>query len=182
MVVETAFDLIVGLSPTPVEGVVGPALIRPPSSVGDYELTAHVVADGFDVAPGETWRKTMLVSAAAPYPYVVFHLVAPAEPDPDHPRAINVLYSVDSQTMGLGVRSVRVVATPADVDAVAPLPLPSAGSLGFRSLISRPISPCASCTAASRAGCCGRSNRRTPRSTPTPRHRSATLPMHLPEP
>ena len=130
VVVETAFDLIVGLSPTPVAGVVGPALIRPPSSVGDYELTAHVVADGFDVAPGETWRKTMLVSAASPYPHVVFHLVAPAAPDLDHPRAINVLYSVDSQTMGLGVRSLRVVANAADVDAVAPLPLHSAGSLG----------------------------------------------------
>ena len=63
VVVETVFDLIVGLSPTPVSGVVGPALIRPPSSVGDYELTAHVVADGFELAPGETWSRTMLVSA-----------------------------------------------------------------------------------------------------------------------
>ncbi len=130
VVVGTAFDLIVGLSPTPVEGVVGPALIRPPSSVGDYVLVAHVVADGFALAPGETWRKTLLVSSVAPYPYVVFKLVAPTEPDSGHPRAINVLYSVDSQTMGLGVRSVRVVATPADVDSAVPAPPLPVGSLG----------------------------------------------------
>ncbi len=130
MVVETVFEVIVGLSPTPVSGVVGPVLIRPPSSVGDYELTAHVVADGFELAPGETWSKTMMVSAAAPYPYVTFHLVAPAEADPDHPRAINVLYSVDSQTMGLGIRSVRVVGSLEELGAALPVSPPAAGSLG----------------------------------------------------
>ncbi|MDP9465556.1 MAG: CHAT domain-containing protein, partial [Actinomycetota bacterium] len=106
-------------------------LIRPPSSVGDYELTAHVVADGFELAPGETWRKTMLVSAAAPYPHVMFHLVAPAAADPDHPQAINVLYSVDSQTMGLGTRYVRVVGSLDELHAGLPSPLPATvGSLG----------------------------------------------------
>ncbi len=125
----TAFDLTVGLSATQVRGVVGPALVRPPSSVGDYELTAHVVADGFDLAPGETWRKTMLVSVAAPYPFVVFHLIAPVASE-NQVHEINVLYSVDSQTMGLGIRPVRVLdsLTPG---AALPPPLPGvAGSLG----------------------------------------------------
>ena len=125
----TPFDLTVGLSSTQVRGVVGPALVRPPSSVGDYELTAHVVADGFDLAPGETWRKTMLVSVAEPYPFVVFHLVAPPASD-NQVHEINVLYSVDSQTMGLGIRPVRVLdsLTPG---AALPPPLPvAAGSLG----------------------------------------------------
>ena len=125
----TAFDLTVGLSATQVRGVVGPVLVRPPSSVGDYELTAHVVADGFDLAPGETWRKTMVVSVAEPYPFVVFHLVAPPASD-NQVHEINVLYSVDSQTMGLGIRPVRVLdsRTPG---AALPPPLPGvAGSLG----------------------------------------------------
>ncbi len=127
---DAAFDLTVGLSPTPVSGVVGPALIRPPSSVGDYELTAHVVADGFELAPGETWRKTMLVTSGEPYPFVVFHLVAPAVPNPDQPQAINVLYSVENQTMGLGVRCVRVVGILAELEAVHAAPLPATvGSL-----------------------------------------------------
>ncbi len=131
VVAGTGFDLTVGLAPTPVRGVVGAALVRPPSSVGDYELTAHVVADGFELAPGETWRKTMLVSAGEPYPHVVFQLVAPSASAPDHPRAINVLYSVDSQTMGLGVRCVRVVGSVAELDVDVPAPLPpTAGSLG----------------------------------------------------
>ena len=129
VVASTPFELLVGLSPTPVDGVVGPALIRPPSSVGDYELTAHVVADGFDLVPGETWRKTMLVSAADPYPHVIFHLVAP-EATADHPLAINVLYSVDSQTMGLGVRCVRVVESVAEVAMTSPSPIATtAGSM-----------------------------------------------------
>jgi hypothetical protein len=131
LVVATPFELTVGLSPIPVSGVVGPALIRPPTSVGDYELTVHVVADGFDLAPGESWRKTMLVTAAEAYPYVVFNLVAPASPDPDHPQAINVLYSVESQTMGLGTRCVRVVGSTAELGAAHPVPLPATtGSLG----------------------------------------------------
>ncbi len=130
----TTFDLIVGLSPTQVSGVIGPALIRPPSSIGDYELTVQVVAEGFELGPGETWRKTMLVSAAAPYPYVVFHLVAPGASDPDHPQAINVLFSVDSQTMGLGIRYVRVVANLDELSAGLGSPLPAtAGLLGVPS-------------------------------------------------
>ena len=122
VVTRTPLDVIVGLSPTPVSGVAGPALVRPPSSVGDYELTAQIVADGFDVMPGETWRKTMMVTAGTPYPYVVFHLVAPAAGDPEHPLAINVLYSVDSQTMGLGVRNVRVVSSADELAEPTPLP------------------------------------------------------------
>ena len=133
LLASAPFELIVGLSAGPVAGVVGPALIRPPSSVGDYELTAHVVADGFELATAETWRKTMLVSAVDPYPHVVFHLIAPADTAVDHPLAINVLYSVDSQTMGLGVRCVRVVDRAADMstEPVLRAPLPATvGTLG----------------------------------------------------
>jgi hypothetical protein len=131
LVAATPFELTVGLSPTPVSGVLGSALIRPPTSVGDYELTAHVVADGFDLAPGEVWRKTMVVTAAEAYPYVVFNLVAPRSPDPDHLQAINVLYSVDSQTMGLGTRCVRIVGSVAEIDTDHTTPLAaSVGSLG----------------------------------------------------
>ena len=128
---ETAFDLTVGLSRQPIAGVVGPALIRPASSIGDYVLTAHVVADGFALAPGETWRKTMLVTSAQPYPYVVFRLVAPSASDTNQVHEINVLYSVDSQTMGLGIRAVRVAGTLAELTSAPPLPAPAVvGSLG----------------------------------------------------
>ena len=150
VIAEAAFDLTVGLSPTPVIGVVGPALVRPPSSVGDYELTAHVVADGFELAPGETWRKTMMVTAAEPYPFVEFHLVAPPASDEQQVHEINVLYSVDSQTMGLGIRPVRVVGSLAELERRLP-----AAAAGRRRITgracrrpSRRTSPSASCAAA----------------------------------
>jgi hypothetical protein len=55
--------------------------------------------------------------------------VAPAESD-QQVHEINVLYSVDSQTMGLGIRPVRVVASMAEMGAGFPPPLPAAvGSL-----------------------------------------------------
>jgi CHAT domain len=128
---ESTFDLTVGLSREPVAGVIGPALIRPASSVGDYELTAHVVADGFELAAGETWRKTMLVTASEPHPYVVFRLVAPIASDENHVHEINVLYSVDSQTMGLGIRPVRVARNLAELTSAPPTPVPAVvGSLG----------------------------------------------------
>jgi hypothetical protein len=122
--------VIVGLAAEPVHGVVGPALTRPPSSVGDYELAVQIVADGFGVAFGETPRKSMMVTSSVPYPFVTFRLIAPSGADPDHPQAVNVLYSVDSQTMGLGTRYVRVVTSVADLHNLAPeLPPPAAGVL-----------------------------------------------------
>jgi CHAT domain len=130
VVAATTFEVTVGLSATPVGGVTGSQLIRPPSSVGDYELTAHVVADGFALAPGETWRKTMMVSVTEPNPYVVFSLVAPTAPDPDHLHAVNVLYSVDSQTMGLGTRCVRVVGSAAERDTAQASPAPATATVG----------------------------------------------------
>ena len=51
LVAATPFELTVGLSPIPVSGVVGPALIRPPTSVGDYELTA------MSLPTVSTWRR-----------------------------------------------------------------------------------------------------------------------------
>ncbi len=131
VVVHSPLDVIVGLSPTAVRGVVGPVLVRPPSSVGDYELVVQLVADGFDLALGETWRKSMIVTAAAPYPHVVFRVLAPATASISHGFALNVLYSVDSQTIGLGTRYVRVVDTVDDLARVVPdVDRPPVGSLG----------------------------------------------------
>jgi hypothetical protein len=81
----------------------------------------------------------MLVTAQQPYPHVVFNLVAPAEPDHGSPQAINVLFSVDSQTMGLGTRSVRVVSSVDELDVDHPSPEPATvGSLGVPVAEQRP--------------------------------------------
>ena len=69
----------------------------------------------------------------------MFKLIAPLDPDPDSPHAINVLFSVDSQTMGLGTRSVRIVGSVDELEDGHRLPSPSAvGSLGVPVAEERP--------------------------------------------
>ena len=114
------FTVIVGLAPSRVEGVVGALLVRPPSSVGDYLLEVQMVADGFSLRAGETWRRSLPVTARDPYPTVDFHITPDRQDEAVHARTIQVLYSVDAQTMGLGARSVAVVATPELVASTLP--------------------------------------------------------------
>ena len=161
LVAATPFELTVGLSPIPVSGVVGPALIRPPTSVGDYELTVHVVADGFELAPGESWRKTMLVTAAEAYPYVVFNLVAPHLLIRAGPRDQRALLGRQPDN---GARYRPCGSSAASPNSTLPTrrrcrprPVHSAYPSATSPLISRS----ASCTATKPAGCCGRSSRPT---------------------
>ena len=74
VVAEETFELVVGLAPEPMPGVVGGPLVRPPSSVGPYTLVVQVVADGFALAAGDNWRRELPVTVDAPYPTVRYHL------------------------------------------------------------------------------------------------------------
>ena len=75
--------------------------------------------------------EAILVTATEPYPYVMFRLVAPRASDTNQVHEINVLYSVDSQTMGLGIRAVRIAGTLAELTSAPPPPAPAVvGSLG----------------------------------------------------
>src|SRR5690606_8992329 len=123
VVAEEEFELKFGLSPTEVAGVAGPALERPAGSIGSYFLTVQIVADGFDIRPGERWRHELPVTADAPYPVQVIHLRAKPQTEAVRSGAIQAIYSVSGQSMGFAVRPVAVVAnpsvvaTPPDVDA-----------------------------------------------------------------
>lgn len=103
------FPLSTGLSPEPVPGVVAEPLVRPPSSVGPYTLCIQIVADGFSLAPGETWRRELRVTADAAYPTAEILLVPDTQASDVVPRTIQAIYSVDGQTMGMAVRSIAVV-------------------------------------------------------------------------
>ena len=103
------FEVVVGLSATEVAGVAGPALVRPESSVGAYILTVQIVADGFSLREGEHWRHDLPVTADMPYPNVAVHLTPPAQSEPVRPAAIQAIYSVQGQAMGLAVRPVVVL-------------------------------------------------------------------------
>ena len=123
VVAEQEFELTVGISPTPTPGVTGTAMVRPESSVGPYTLSVQVVADGFRLGgnPG-SWRRDLPVTADAPNPTFVLHLSAEPQIERIKPRAIQAMYSVDGQTIGMAVRSVAVVRTPDLVAAVEEKP------------------------------------------------------------
>ena len=122
VVAEDEFELVVGLAPEPVAGVVGGPLVRPESSVGPYTLVVQVVADGFTLRnnPGG-WRRELPVTAEAPYPTVTYHLRADRQAAEVWSRSIQALFSVDGQTMGMAVRSVAIVAR-AELLGVLPAP------------------------------------------------------------
>jgi hypothetical protein len=112
VVADQPFTLIVGIGPNPTPGVTGGPMVRPESSIGPYTLAVQVVADGFRLGenPG-SWHRELPVTADAPYPRFVLHLSADPQIERIQPRAIQAIYSVDGQTIGMAVRSVAVART-----------------------------------------------------------------------
>ena len=127
VVVDTAFDVIVGLAPQPDERVVGEAMTRPPSSVGAYTITIQLVAAGMRLAePTGTWRVDLPVTADEPYPAATVRLVADPTDQPITSTSIRAMYSVDGSPIGLAVRSVAIVGSAELIDRapVATKPAP----------------------------------------------------------
>jgi hypothetical protein len=115
------FDLVVGLASAPEEDVAGEPLVRPASSVGDYDLVIQVVADGFTLRSDESWRNQVRVTVAEPYPALTVHLTASAQDAPVLSRAIKATYSTGGQTMGFAVRPIAIVRDPSLLHAAEPV-------------------------------------------------------------
>jgi hypothetical protein len=103
------FDVVVGLAPQAVAGVVGEEMTVPDSVVGAYTLSVQVVADGFALAHGGDWRVEMPVSAREPYPAVALRLVAEPQQAPVRARTLQAVYSIGGQTLGLAIRPIAVL-------------------------------------------------------------------------
>ena len=118
VVVGQPFELVVGIAPDPRAGVAGGPMDLPP---GSYLLTAQVVAEGFGLTAGESWRNELAVSDQSPYPSVALHLTA--EPQRRNVRAamIQVQFSIGGQVVGLGVRSLAALRR-ADLAGQEPVP------------------------------------------------------------
>lgn len=108
-------ELEVGISTVPMEDVEGEPLRAP--AVPEYRLTVHVLAQGFRLRSGESWRNELSVTAAHPYPSVVLHLTA--EPQDPRIRRIRASYLVEGQSIGFAVRSIKVGALDEQVEAPA---------------------------------------------------------------
>ncbi|MEO6397476.1 MAG: CHAT domain-containing protein, partial [Tepidiformaceae bacterium] len=120
VVAAEPFELLVGLAAEQQEGVSGGELVRPPTSVGDYVLTIQLVADGFTLATGETWRNALAVTTDTPYPSIRLHLTPDLQERHVVAGAVQAVYSVNGHTMGLAVRSVAVVRSAALAEATVP--------------------------------------------------------------
>lgn len=102
-------ELTAGLSREAPAGVAGPPLERPDTSVGPYTMTIQVIAEGFELRPGESFRQAVQVTAEAPYPTFKLHLTAAAQTTARQKREIHASYTVDGQPLGFAVRYVTVV-------------------------------------------------------------------------
>jgi hypothetical protein len=114
VVSSARFDVEVGLSGTPVEGVVGEPMKVP---AGAYTLTIQIVADGFSLVEGENWRIELQVTEGAAYPSVTVALIAEQQAESVRARTIQAIYSIDGNTIGLAVRPIAVLS-----DAAQPVP------------------------------------------------------------
>jgi hypothetical protein len=127
VVVDTAFDVIVGLADRPDQRVVSEAMTRPPTSVGAYTITIQLVADGMRLAePTGTWRLDLPVTAEEPYPAATVRLIPDPTDQPITATSIRAMYSVDGSPIGLAVRSVAIVRS-AELLERAPAPAPAPG-------------------------------------------------------
>jgi hypothetical protein len=109
VVERSEFEVVVGLMERPDPRVAGGPLRLPDWISGPYTMTVQVVADGFALRPGESWRLELPVSGRDPYPSRALHLTAEAGTLPVRAASIRAMYSVAGQPIGLAVRAVAVV-------------------------------------------------------------------------
>ena len=112
VLVGRPFDLKLGLAPNSPPGVAGPPLEIPQPDEKPYELEIQLFADGFDFAPGESWKQFLTVSPDDLFPTTVVHLIARPIPERRATRSITATFSIDGQTLGAATRQLIVTADP----------------------------------------------------------------------
>lgn len=108
VVAEKEVQVAIGLGEKPTPGVIGGPMTRPETSVGPYTLTVQLVAEGFRLREGETWRRELPVTAEAPWPEALFHLTPEPQEQEDRARSLQAFYEVAGQTMGMAFRPMVV--------------------------------------------------------------------------
>jgi len=106
VIVGAPFDLQVGISPFEVAGVAGERLWL---AASDAIIGVQVIADGFRLAKGDSWRRDLHVTPEQPYRRTVFQLVADDPGGAVAARQIRVSYTVGGDVVGFGARSIAVL-------------------------------------------------------------------------
>src|SRR5690606_14128629 len=121
---EVEFEVAAGLAAKQSAGVYGEALQLPEDTGYPYTLTLQLVADGFELADGGAWRREVTATAAEPYPATTFRLRALPQDERVRPRALQLFFSIDGQTIGFALRPIAVVAHGVDQRRVRPESIP----------------------------------------------------------
>jgi hypothetical protein len=119
VVVQTPFDVRVGLASQPDPGVVGTTSIRLPAT--DVDLDVVLTYDPESLELLSPVRHTLHVTAAVSYPEVTVSFRARAGIDLEDARRIGVHYLMGGRLVGLAWRTLTVVQSAKDV-AGAPRP------------------------------------------------------------
>lgn len=101
-------EVAVGLAEKPSPGVAGGPMKVPETTVGAYTLTVQLVAEGFRLREGETWRRELPVTGTKPWPAAVFHLTPDPQEGEVRARLLQAFYEVSGQTMGMAFRPMVV--------------------------------------------------------------------------
>lgn len=117
--VGAPFDLVIGLAPEKVPGVVstGELVLRAPAGTTVIPVEVHVVAEGFDAPLG--WKHTLAVSVAKPTEARVrVRLAAQPQDEPVRLTSLLVTFSVGGVTCGTAARHIIVERSPGAAPAL----------------------------------------------------------------
>lgn len=105
VVPDVEFALFVGLGSAPGIGAISAPFEVPTDT---FTLGVQVLAEGFRVL-GEGLIRELVVSDLDPHPYALVRLVAEDTPELRADRAIQAVYTLDGQILGVASRVVRVL-------------------------------------------------------------------------
>ncbi|MDQ4025942.1 MAG: CHAT domain-containing protein [Actinomycetota bacterium] len=90
---------------------------------GPLTLEVQLLAFGFTLADGESWRRDLIVTDADPWPAVDWHVTASPPSASTQVRSLEVKYALEGQVLGFARRSIGIAVQAADaagMDVPAP--------------------------------------------------------------
>ena len=102
------FELTIGLSDEPQSDVGGNQQVPRPEGRPEYTLTMEIIALDFDLRDGETARVAVPVTPDDSSPKAKLHLTPKPIEEEHKGGLLQVIYSVDGETIGLAVRAIGI--------------------------------------------------------------------------
>lgn len=120
------FELTVGTSPEPMVESDEPLYVP---NTPEYTLVVHVIADGFRLRDGESWRNELSVTPERPFPTIVLHVTPLPQEQPFLSRLLRANYSIGGQAIGFAARPVSVLKDETVAERLLPPKQPQPGTI-----------------------------------------------------